>query len=91
MGAPLARLSKLLDRLAEVGAPAPVLLPSVLGHLHVEKVRNLSRQLDYATYGRDSEISTAAAAWAMRLLDDRGIELFLPVEELSADWFAIQG
>ena len=57
----------LLGHLAEVGDPAPVPLPSVLGYLHVEKVRNLTRRLDEAdnASGPDPEMSSAAAAWAL--------------------------
>jgi len=91
LGAPLARLGELLGHLAEVGDPAPVPLPSVLGHLHVEKVRDLTRRLDDAAHatGRDPEVSTAAAAMATRLLDVPGPEavkraLMVAVAELHA-------
>ena len=76
VGAPLAKLAQLLERL-ELPDPSPVPLPSRLGTVHVAKVRDLTRRLDEAAStpsGSDPEVSTAATAWAERLLDVSGTE-----------------
>jgi hypothetical protein len=67
-GAPVARLGELLQHL-ELPDPSPV-PPSQLSHVHVEKVRNLTRRLDEAdnASGPDPEMSTAATVWASSLL-----------------------
>jgi transcriptional regulator with XRE-family HTH domain len=77
--------------------PSPVLLPSRIGGVHVVKVRDLTQRLREAgrTYGSDPEVSSAAAAWATRLLDVPGAEptkqaLLTAVAELHihAGWAA---
>ena len=76
VGAPAAKLAQLLERL-ELPAPSPVPRPSRLSGVHVAKVRDLTRRLDEAAStpsGSDPEVSTAAAAWAERLLDVSGTE-----------------
>jgi len=64
------------ELLAKLPDPSPAPLPSALSHVHVEKVRDLTRQLNEAarSAGADPEMSTAAAAWADRLLDVSGPE-----------------
>jgi len=71
VGAPTA--GKLLT---ELGDPSPVPLPSRVGAVHVAQVRDLTRRLSEAgmTFGADPEVSSAAAAWATRLLDVPGTE-----------------
>ncbi|MDQ3886795.1 MAG: hypothetical protein M3308_07280, partial [Actinomycetota bacterium] len=63
------RLTKLLENV-ELPGLAPVPLPSRLFGGHVAQVRNLARRLHEAAFisGSDPEVSTAAAAWASRLL-----------------------
>ena len=76
VGAPAAKLAQLLERL-ELPAPSPVPLPSRLSGIHVAKVRDLTRRLNEAAStpsGSDPEVSSAAAAWATRLLDVPGAE-----------------
>jgi len=72
-----------LGELLEV-VPVPVPLPSRLSALHVEKVRDLTRRLSEAasTSRSDPEMSSAAAAWASRLLDVPGSE---PVTRAAQD------
>ncbi|MGH3695426.1 MAG: helix-turn-helix domain-containing protein [Pseudonocardiaceae bacterium] len=55
---------------------APVPLPSQLLRVHAVKVRELTRGLDEAgcAYGSDPAVSSAASAWATRLLDVPGAE-----------------
>ncbi len=57
--------------------PSPVPLPSRIFEVHVAKVRNLTQWIRDAgrTYGSDPEVSSAAAAWATRLLDVPGAKL----------------
>ena len=91
VGAPAAKLAQLLERL-ELPDPSPVPLPSRLGTVHVAKVRDLTRRLDEAAStpsGSDPEVSTAAAAWAERLLNVSGTEtlklaLMVAIAELHA-------
>ena len=90
VGAPLAKLAQLLECL-ELPDPSPVPLPSRLSHIHVEKVRDLTRRLDEAdnVSGRDPGMSSAAAAWGTQLLDVPGAEavkraLMVAVAELHA-------
>ena len=91
VGAPAAKLAQLLERL-ELPAPSPVPRPSRLSGVHVAKVRDLTRRLDEAAStpsGSDPEVSTAAAAWAERLLDVSGTEtvklaLMVAIAELHA-------
>jgi len=91
VGAPAAKLAQLLERL-ELPDPSPVPLPSRLGTVHVAKVRDLTRRLNEAAStpsGSDPEVSTAAAAWAERLLDVSGTEtvklaLMVAIAELHA-------
>ena len=90
VAASAAKLAPLLDRL-ELPDPSPVPLPSRLSGLHVEKVRDLTRR----AYGSDPEVSSAAAAWASRLLDVSGRDavrkaLMVAVAELhiEAGWGA---
>ncbi|MGI9062270.1 MAG: helix-turn-helix domain-containing protein [Pseudonocardiaceae bacterium] len=91
VGAPAAKLAQLLERL-ELPDPSPVPLPSGLGTVHVAKVRDLTRRLTEAAStpsGSDPEVSTAAAAWAERLLDVSGTEtvkraLMVAIAELHA-------
>jgi len=72
---PLAKLAELLENV-ELPVPSPVRLPSRLSGVHVEKVRDLTRRLGEAgcAYGSDPEVSSAAAAWATRLLSVPGAE-----------------
>ena len=72
---PLAKLAELLENV-ELPVPSPVRLPSRLSGVHVEKVRDLTRRLGEAgcAYGSDPEVSSAAAAWATRLLSVSGAE-----------------
>ena len=73
---PLAKLAELLEHV-ELPIPSPVALPSQLAGIHVAKVRDLTRQLNQAAStlsGSDPELSSAAAAWATRLLDVSGPE-----------------
>jgi len=71
VGAPTA--GKLLT---ELGDPSPVPLPSRISGVHVTQIRDLTRQLSEAgmTFGADPEVSSAAAAWATRLLGVPGTE-----------------
>ena len=64
------------ELLAELGNPSPVPLPSRISGVHVAQVRDLTRRLGDAgrAYGSDPEVSSAAAAWATRLLDVPGTE-----------------
>jgi tetratricopeptide (TPR) repeat protein len=59
------------ELLAELSSPSPVPPPSRLSGVHVVQVRDLTRRLAEAgrTSGADPEMSSAAAAWASRLLD----------------------
>ena len=93
--APVAKLGELLSHLVELPDPSPVPLPSRLSGVHVVKVRDLTRRLHEAgrTYGSDPEVSSAAAAWASKLLDVPGTEplkraLMIAVAELhlEAGW-----
>ncbi|MDQ3152607.1 MAG: helix-turn-helix domain-containing protein, partial [Actinomycetota bacterium] len=70
VGAPVTKLGELF----ELPAPSPVPLPSQLSYVHVAKVRDLTRRLDEVAImsGSEPEVSTAAAGWAMRLLDVSG-------------------
>jgi len=72
---PVAKLAELLERL-EMPGPSPVPLPSRLSGVHVVQVRDLTRRLHEAAFisGSDPEVSTAAAAWASRLLDLPGAQ-----------------
>lgn len=65
-----------IGELAELPGPAPVPLPSQILPAHVAQVRDLTRRLREAgrTYGSDAQVSSAAAAWATRLLDVPGAE-----------------
>jgi len=64
------------ELLTELGNPSPVPLPSRLGAVHVAQVHDLTQRLAEAgmTFGADPEVSSAAAAWATRLLDVSGPE-----------------
>jgi hypothetical protein len=64
------------ELLAELGNPSPVPLPSRISGVHVAQVRDLTRRLGDAgrAHGSDPEVSSAAAAWATRLLDVPGTE-----------------
>ena len=68
IGEPIKNLGELLE---EPPRPSPVPMPSRVQGAHVAKVRDLTRSLREAsnTYGSDPEVSSAAAAWATRLLD----------------------
>ena len=88
---PVARLAELLANV-ELPGPSPVPLPSRLSGVHVAKVRNLTRRLGEAcrAYGSDPEVSSAAAAWASRLLDVPGPDavskaLMVAVAELHVE------
>jgi transcriptional regulator with XRE-family HTH domain len=96
VGAPLAKLAQLLERL-ELPDPSPVTLPSQLAGIHVAKARDLTRRLGDArrAYGPDPEVSSASAAWTSKLLDVPGAEpvkqaLVVAVSELhiEAGWEA---
>jgi len=91
---PVAKLAELLEHV-ELPSPSPVPLPSRLCGVHVAKVRDLTRRLGEAcrTYGSDPEVSSAAAAWTIRLLDVPGPDavrkvLMVAVSELhiEAGW-----
>ncbi|MGH3904048.1 MAG: helix-turn-helix domain-containing protein [Pseudonocardiaceae bacterium] len=71
-----AAVTKLGEFLAELPWPVPMPLPTRLSGVHVTQVRDLTRGLERAaaTYGSTPEVSTAAAAWAMRLLGVPGDE-----------------
>ncbi len=64
------------ELLTELGNPSPVPLPARISGVHVAQVRDLTRRLAEAgmTFGGDPEVSSAAAAWATRLLDVSGPE-----------------
>ena len=64
------------ELLGELPVPAPAPLPSRVGAVHVEKIRDLTRQLREAgrAYGSDPELGTSATAWASRLLDVPGTD-----------------
>lgn len=70
-GAPIKGLGELV---AELPHPSGASLPSQLLPVHVEHVRDLSRDLRAALLDRGSnpELSSAAAAWADQLLDVSG-------------------
>ena len=72
---PVAKLAELLEHL-ELPGPSPAPLPPRLAGVHVVQVRDLARRLHQAAFisGSDPEVSTAAAAWASRLLDVPGAE-----------------
>ena len=72
---PVAKLAELLEHI-ELPSPSPAPLPSRLSRVHVVSVRDLARRLHEAAFisGSDPEVSTAAAAWASRLLDVPGAE-----------------
>ncbi len=72
VGRPLQDISDLTP----LPGPAPVPLPSRILGVHVVKVRDLTRRLAEAgcAYGSDPQVSSAAAAWATRLLDVSGAE-----------------
>ncbi|MGH4023824.1 MAG: helix-turn-helix domain-containing protein [Pseudonocardiaceae bacterium] len=81
VGEPIKNLGELLGELPD---PSRVPAPSRVDGVHVAKVRDLTRRLGEAgrAYGSDPEVSSAAAAWATRLLDVPGAE---PVkQELKA-------
>ena len=61
------------ELLSELSEPSPVPLPSRVGGVHVAQVRDLTRWLGEAgcAYGSDPHVSSAAAAWATRLLVSR--------------------
>jgi len=91
---PVAKLAELLKN-TELPGPSPVPMPSRLCGVHVAKVRDLTRRLGEAcrAYGSDPEVSSAAAAWASRLLDVPGPDavrkaLMVAVAELhiEAGW-----
>ncbi|MGH3996058.1 MAG: helix-turn-helix domain-containing protein, partial [Pseudonocardiaceae bacterium] len=73
VGQPLQDIGELVGRLP---GPAPVPLPSRIFEVHVAKVRDLTQRLGEAgcAFGSDPEVSSAAAAWATRLLDVPGAE-----------------
>ena len=100
VSASAARLGELLKHLVELPGLSPVPLPSQLSHVYVVKVRDLARRLREAgrAYGSDPEVSSAAAAWASRLLDVPGAEpvkraLMIAVAELhiEAGWAGFDG
>jgi transcriptional regulator with XRE-family HTH domain len=64
------------ELLGELPVPASAPLPSRVGAVHVEKIRDLTRQLREAgrAHGSDPELGTSATAWASRLLDVPGTE-----------------
>ncbi|MGH3935521.1 MAG: helix-turn-helix domain-containing protein, partial [Pseudonocardiaceae bacterium] len=65
-----------IGELAELPGPSPVPMPSRIFEIHVAKVRDLTQRLRGAgrDYGSDPGVSSAAAAWATRLLDAPGTE-----------------
>lgn len=71
-----ATVAKLGELLAELPWPAPMPLPTRLGGVHLNQVRDLTRRLEEAieTHGSTPEVSSAAAAWAMRMLGVPGGE-----------------
>ncbi|MGH3569109.1 MAG: hypothetical protein ACRDRH_24410 [Pseudonocardia sp.] len=73
VGRPLQEIGELAG---ELHGPAPVPLPSQIFQVHVAKVQDLTRSLGEAgrAYGSDPEVSSAAAAWATRLLGVPGAE-----------------
>ncbi|MGH3906396.1 MAG: helix-turn-helix domain-containing protein, partial [Pseudonocardiaceae bacterium] len=73
VGRPVEHLGELVGELP--GLP-PIPMPSRVEGVHVAKVRDLTRSLGEAgrAYGSDPEVSSAAAAWATRLLDVPGAE-----------------
>lgn len=84
-----------LGQLAELVGPASVPLPSRIFEIHVVQVRNLTRSFKEAgrAYGRDPQVSSAAAEQASRLLRVPGPEpvkraLLVAVAELQiqAGW-----
>jgi len=100
LGAPIAKLRELLMHIVKLPGPSPVPLPSQLTHVHVVKVRDLARRLRVVgrAYGSDPEVSSAAAAWASRLLNVPGAEpvkqaLMTAVAELhvEAGWAGFDG
>ncbi|MGH4000592.1 MAG: helix-turn-helix domain-containing protein, partial [Pseudonocardiaceae bacterium] len=72
-GVPVKGLGELL---AKLGDPAPLSLPSSLFEVHVAQVRDLTQQLGKAgkTHGSNPVVSSAVAAWGMRLLGVPGPE-----------------
>jgi hypothetical protein len=72
-GAPVKGLGELL---AKLGDPAPLSLPSRLFEVHVAQVRDLTQRLGEAgkAHGSNPAVSSAAAAWGMRLLGVPGPE-----------------
>lgn len=72
-GATVAKLGALL---ADLPWPGPTPLPRQLSGVHVTQVRDLTRGLQKSalTVGSTPEVSSAAAAWAMRLLAVPGVE-----------------
>ena len=72
---PVAKLAELLEHW-ELPGPSPTPLPPRLAGVHVVQVRDLARRLHQAAFisGSDPDVSTAAAAWASRLLDVPGAE-----------------
>ncbi|MGH3930284.1 MAG: helix-turn-helix domain-containing protein, partial [Pseudonocardiaceae bacterium] len=95
-GRPLQEISDL----AGLPGPSPVPLPSRIFEVHVAKVRNLTQRLREAgrAFGSDPEVSSAAAAWASRLLGIPGTEqvkraVKTAVAELhiSAGWAGFDG
>ncbi|MGH3822225.1 MAG: helix-turn-helix domain-containing protein [Pseudonocardiaceae bacterium] len=99
----MAVASRPFQNISELGplpGPAPQPLPSQIFPVHVVKVRDLTRRLDEAgcAYGSDSQVDSAAAAWASRLLNVPGAEpvkraLMAAVAELHlhAGWSAFDG
>ncbi|MGH4026113.1 MAG: helix-turn-helix domain-containing protein [Pseudonocardiaceae bacterium] len=74
VGQPVERLGELLE--LPGAAPGPVPMPSRITQVDVAKVRNLTlrlRDLSRA-HGSDPEVSSAAVAWAQRLLGVPGAE-----------------
>ncbi|MGH3794777.1 MAG: helix-turn-helix domain-containing protein [Pseudonocardiaceae bacterium] len=97
VGRPLREIGELAGGLP---GPAPIPPPSRIFEVHVAKVRDLTRRLGAAgrAYGSDPEVSTAATAWATRLLGVPGAEpvkraLMAAVAELHihAGWAAFDG
>ena len=72
-GAPVKGLGELF---AELGDPAPLSLPSRLFEVHVAQVRDLTQRLGEAgkAHGSNPAVSSASAAWGMRLLSVPGPE-----------------
>ncbi|MGH3900682.1 MAG: hypothetical protein ACRDTA_21035 [Pseudonocardiaceae bacterium] len=96
-GRPLQDIGELVGGLPRL---APVPLPARIFEVHVAKVRDLTRRLVEAgrAFGSDPEVSSAAAAWATRLLGVPGAEpvkqeLRVAVAELHihAGWAAFDG